>query len=349
MLKLPITRAHLTTLAALTLVASPLVSAAPAVTATASAATVESHYVSPQGSDANPGTAAAPLRTLKKALTRLTPGDTLYVRGGRYRERVTSTPVVAGTAGARITVRAYPGERPVLKGLLWLKNASYWRIDGLNVTWDPSTGKRSEHMVKLTGGTGWAFTGAEVWGARSYAAVLVTGTARDWRVARNYVHDTMTSNGTNQDHLVYVNTIGTGRGLVERNVLVRSANGRAVKVGPASADKGGVTNVVIRYNSMFDNRGPSNVQLAWRTSGVSVYRNIMSAPAQGRSAVTAYHLAGTRNVVTDNLAWGTTRVLDRGAAGLADGGGNRIADPRFRNAARSDFRTLSKLAYGRYA
>lgn len=349
MRSLPLPRIRLTTLAATAAAGAVVVCGLPGLAAPAHA-TIETHYVAPTGSDTNPGTQSAPYRTLKKALAALTAGDTLYVRGGTYAERITSTAVQPGSATARVTVAAYPGERPVVQGLLWLKNASYWDVKGLNVTWDPATGSSSEHMVKLTGGTGWTFTGAEVWGARSYAAILVAGDAANWRLAENYVHDTHPSNGTNQDHLIYANS-GSGGGVIERNVLVRSQNGRAVKVGPPSATSGTVSNVVIRYNTMVDNKGPSNVQIAWGTSGVSIYRNIMTSPAANRSAVTAYQLTGSANVVSDNLAWNTPRVLDTGVGGMTDGGGNVLADPAFSNPAADDFRPTSLAAqtYGRYA
>lgn len=44
----------------------------------------------------------------------LSPGDTLYVRGGVYNESVTIT--VQGTENARITIAAYPNEIPILDG-----------------------------------------------------------------------------------------------------------------------------------------------------------------------------------------------------------------------------------------
>lgn len=285
----------------------------------------ETRYVAPGGSDSGPGTSTQPYGTLAAALRALQPGDTLVVRGGTYRERIMSPSLRPGTPTARIQVVAAPGERPVVEGLLWLKGASYWDVRGVNVTWSTNN-SASEHMVKLTGGTGWTFTDSEIWGARSFAAVLVAGDAADWTFARNHVHDTHPSNGTNQDHLVYANS-GSGGGVIERNLLVGSPNGRAVKVGPPSKDTGIVENLTIRHNTMVDNHGPSNVQLAWGSSNVQVYRNIMVSPGPNRSAVTAYQLTGTGSVVQDNLGWATSRLLDTGVAGLADGGGNVLADP----------------------
>jgi hypothetical protein len=298
---------------------------------TASSSTADSatttYVVATNGSDSNAGTTSQPFRTVSKGLRTVHAGDTLLVRAGTYAERIQNPTIAAGTSTAPITVANYPGERPVISGLLWLRNASYWRLSGVNVTWNGANNS-SEHMVKLTGGTGWSLTDAEIWGAHSYAGILVTGGARSWRIAHSYVHDTYQSNSTNQDHLIYVNNDGAG--VIEGNVLANSTNGRAIKLGPPAAGAGITRGVTIRYNTMSNNLGPSNVQPCWNSYDNTVYRNIMVRPASNRSAVTAYQLTGTNNVVRDNLVWNAVRVMDS-VAGLVNGGGNLMRDPQLVN------------------
>ncbi len=73
------------------------------------------YYVSVSGSDANAGTIDAPWRTLRHALTQLTPGSTLYLRSGTYFE--SKIPVSArGTSTAPITISSYPGDNAVIDG-----------------------------------------------------------------------------------------------------------------------------------------------------------------------------------------------------------------------------------------
>ena len=64
---------------------------------------------------------------------------------------------------------------------------------------------------------------------------------------------------------------------------------------------GAVGNVVIRYNTFYDNRGPSNVQLSYGASRVRIYRNIFVRSGYGKPNVTTYRLSGYGNVVADNV------------------------------------------------
>jgi len=312
--------------------------------AAAHAATV--YYVSTTGSDTATGSSSAPWRTLTKALPRLRAGDTLQVRGGTYAERIKLT-VSPATSTARIAVRNYPGERPVVSGLLWLKGASYWTLDGINVTWSTAN-SASEHMVKMTDGVGWRLTDAELWGAHSFAAVLVAGSPSQWSLDHNYIHDTYKSNSTNQDHLVYVNA-GMGSGIIERNIFARSPNGRGVKVGPPSATTTPLGNIVIRYNTFYSNLGPSNIQLSYSASKVTIYRNIFSLVASGQTNITAYNLSGTGNLAYENVGYNSSGVAPSGTK-LTIGSGNFMSNPGFTSSTSDFSRVPVALAgYGRFA
>ncbi|MFI5916030.1 lectin [Dactylosporangium sp. NPDC051541] len=93
--------------------------------APAAAATQATYYIAPDGDDANPGTLAAPFRSVQRARdvlrsinANMTGDIVVYLRGGTY--PVSSTIEFAqsdsGTNGYRISYAAYPGETPVLSG-----------------------------------------------------------------------------------------------------------------------------------------------------------------------------------------------------------------------------------------
>ncbi|MDP6360838.1 MAG: hypothetical protein QF473_37345, partial [Planctomycetota bacterium] len=67
-----------------------------------------------KGNDSDKGIKDAPWKTINHALARLSPGDTLYLRGGVYFENVYCS--VVGRKDAPITIRSYPGERVVIDG-----------------------------------------------------------------------------------------------------------------------------------------------------------------------------------------------------------------------------------------
>ena len=83
------------------------------------------YYVSPEGSDSNPGTIDAPFQTVSKARdvvrtinTNMTGDIYVYLRGGNYgiASTITFGTQDSGTNGHRIYYLAYPGETPVLNG-----------------------------------------------------------------------------------------------------------------------------------------------------------------------------------------------------------------------------------------
>lgn len=67
-----------------------------------------------RGNDANAGSPAAPWKSLAHATRQLQPGDTLFLRGGTYYEKVALTR--SGTTNAPITIASYPGELAVIDG-----------------------------------------------------------------------------------------------------------------------------------------------------------------------------------------------------------------------------------------
>lgn len=74
-------------------------------------------WVSPTGDDGAAGGEEAPLATIQHAVSVAEPGDTVWVRAGRYEECVRITAEDGGAAGRWLTVSAAPGdERVVIVG-----------------------------------------------------------------------------------------------------------------------------------------------------------------------------------------------------------------------------------------
>src|SRR5687767_12112394 len=93
-------------------------------------------YVSPTGSDASPGTIQEPFATVKRAQEAVSPGDTVWIRGGEYVFSGTEIEIgvlfnKSGSEGKRINYFAYQNETPIFD---FFKLATRVRIKGLSVT-----------------------------------------------------------------------------------------------------------------------------------------------------------------------------------------------------------------------
>jgi parallel beta-helix repeat protein len=110
-------------------------------------------FVSTTGNDVNNGSAAAPYRTIQKAMDKAVNGQTVVVREGTYHE------FVIMHRGRATTLQAYPGEKVWLDGsrLLtdWEATGSKWVVSGWDVTFDTSpTYTRGQADQQETG---WSF------------------------------------------------------------------------------------------------------------------------------------------------------------------------------------------------
>jgi hypothetical protein len=134
------------------------------------------YFVSTTGSDEHPGTQDSPWRSLAHAVGVVQPGDTVYVRGGTYVERLTLQ--TSGTKNSPITFSNYPGETPVLSGeslslgdndtqnaLVVLQNVSYVRIEGFSIENYVSFDERMPSGIFVSGsGSGIEIVGCSVSG-----------------------------------------------------------------------------------------------------------------------------------------------------------------------------------------
>jgi len=76
------------------------------------------YYVATDGNDSNDGSENSPLGTISEAVSRVSAGDLIYVRGGTY-QHSNGNPIhidgVAGTESNPIRLEGYPGERPTIR------------------------------------------------------------------------------------------------------------------------------------------------------------------------------------------------------------------------------------------
>ena len=92
-------------------------------------------FVSLEGNDEQDGSWTKPFRTIARGIAAATPGDTIFVRAGTYKDPSDESMVMLrnknGTADAWITLAGYPGERPVIDGSGWDPKYALWRVVGV--------------------------------------------------------------------------------------------------------------------------------------------------------------------------------------------------------------------------
>jgi hypothetical protein len=245
--------------------------------------------VSGTGSDFNDGSCATPWRTIQKAVDSLSPGQTVLLRAGVYRERVLVTRG-GGSRGQTLSIRAYGSERAVLRGQLKIA-ASYVHVTGLEV--DGTGIARRGPLVYVDGGRSVIVERIEVRNSPQ-SGIFAGGGARDVTVIGCWVHD----NGRRArfDHgIAFERGVG---GTVASNLVERNRAG-GVQVYP------GFDDVVVNQNTIVRN-GAFGVLVGGNrntSDNVVVVNNILALNG-GQGVRTFWRRGpGTGNVAVNNLIW----------------------------------------------
>lgn len=146
-----------------------------------------------RGDDANDGrTVEKAWKSLAKANAALQPGDTVFLRGGRY-EGEWLSPAYSGKEGAPITYTAFKGEGPELTGgrygcIVYLDNKSYITVRGLRIH------DATEHdwVVRISGKDAHHnhIEQCDISDPQGYAPVVIAFEAHDNTIIDCTIHDT---------------------------------------------------------------------------------------------------------------------------------------------------------------
>ncbi|HEY1656765.1 MAG TPA: right-handed parallel beta-helix repeat-containing protein [Candidatus Sulfotelmatobacter sp.] len=212
----------------------------------ASAQTNSSFYVSTTGNDSNPGTQAAPWRTIQHAADTARAGSTVNVEGGIYEELV-SMNVSGNATDGFITFRSAPGQTAILdaehftpsgrQGVVTLHNRSYVRIEGFEIR----NFRTAEHRL--------APLGISVMGAGSHIELLKNNVHH---IENNFQgRDRPGSGGNGFGIAVY----GTDAKTPISDLIIDGNEVHHLKTGSSESlvVNGNVTNFRITHNVVHDN------------------------------------------------------------------------------------------------
>ncbi len=284
------------------------------------------------GSDSNPGTVEAPVRTPQRLVESLSAGQTGCFRAGSY-----SQDSIGVRQPSDITLTSYPGERATVQGRIFIF-ADRVTIADLNLD-----GRNSKGLPSPTiNGDGVVIRNDDITNGHTTGSCVHPTTYNEYSpqgvvIVGNRIHDCGRLPPTNFDHGIYFNATG---GLIASNLIYDNAD-QGLVLYPAG------TGTVVTGNTI-DGNGEGIVFAGdgWDQSDLNlVNRNIVSN-SRVRWNIEAYweHQPGVANAAAGNCVWATNpNSWYNARGGVSDDSGftpaaNVVADPRYRDRAAKDFR-----------
>ena len=331
------------------------------------------YFVSPTGSDANPGSETAPFRTIQRAADVAQPGNVVIVENGVWTDTDGDGSVVAinrgGTASAYITFRA--------------RNKWGAKLDGQN--------GRAAQGFDFNNGVGWVrIEGFEIYGIAnvgsprgSASGIDAYDGGHDSQIVGNHIHDigrVCTNSGNTNgevgifvqqpnllieenlihdigrffpgengcsydsgftgymtlDHGIYLNggSPGADGALIRNNIFYNTRHGWAIQWYPGSLSNIRVVNNTFAYGN--PNKNYTHIVLDASISNSSIVNNVFYNPEGGRT-IEAAGFSGSITIA-NNITTGSA-MTDRSSTptGMTLSGNLLSTDARFVNAAGRDF------------
>lgn len=309
--------------------------ATPTTTTTATTS-ANNYYVATTGSDSNPGTQAAPFRSIMKAAGVAKSGSTVHVASGTYAETITTT--ANGTASARIRyvsdtkwgAKIVPASSAES---MWKADGGYTDIDGFQV--DGSGSSTATIGMRLTGGNSaimnsWVHhVGVNAQCNSNGGAGLLADQGRgqtfsNYDFTGNVVHDVGGNCGW--FHGIYHSSTGT----VKNNMVY--ASGQGINMGHDSHNVKVVNNTIFgnaNYGIWYGGCTEAYTSNNCPISGHEVHNNIIYDNGGGIQGPIASEDGS--NSFKNNLVYRNTRDFDLSPNSLNQVSGMPSVDPQFTN------------------
>jgi hypothetical protein len=311
-------------------------------------------YVAPTGSDRNPGTIKRPWKTIQRALNSLRPGQTGVVRAGTYEENLVMRR--AGTPNRPITIRNYPGERPVIRPaqsspsypLRITTGSAYLRVHGFVIERERT---KNTVNVYITGDTprqahDIEISGCEVRNAEHSSGMFIDNANYHIQILGNRVHDNNESGRQHQG--IYYEA---SNGVIANNVVYHHTQGFGIQLRTDAPV--GPSNVIVANNTTVGN-SLAGIVVEHTARNITIVNNISAF--NGTAGILGYYSDGDHpddpvgkgNVAFNNITYGNRseniennpvpRSNPSGGATIIEfKGGNRAVNPRFVDASTLNF------------
>ena len=269
-------------------------------------------WVSPDGSDAGPGTAERPWESIDKALGSAGPGGTVVLAPGTYGALGETIEIVrGGEPGAPVTLRGAPdGPRPRILGAFRIRTShvrlAHLLLDGPTGTVQDATdenprGEQVQLAIDAAGPTLediWIYD-CEIRDSDWHAGIFLTH-AEDIRIVGNHIHHNGDPEDPAQENLSHGIYWASGSGLIANNVIEANV-ARGIQLFPEPSG------VAIVNNTIIEN-GAAGVQVAKYSSDNLIANNVVAF--NGDIGIRSDSLARGGNVASTNLLWDNAGVLE---------------------------------------
>jgi len=281
------------------------------------------YYVATDGSDANPGTMAAPFRTVQQGANAAFAGDTVVVRDGSYGHENALTggdgseneysPVVlynSGSPGAPITIKAETQWGAVLDceslcdAYIDLYNASYIVIQNFAITRgykEAIHSNDSAHHITLKGNRFEYIANRSSSSPLGLSGLYTNPNCHDFVIDGNVFHDIGRTDASWLDHGLYLHGSNF---TITNNLFYNIPHGWSIQAAE------GLNNVLIANNTFaFPQGGGQDGQIMlWNTqSNLTIENNIFYNP--NNYAITRYSSTLNTCAIHHNLVYGASAMM----------------------------------------
>jgi hypothetical protein len=276
-------------------------------------------YVSPSGSDANPGTAVSPFQTIGKAASVVNPGDTVIVLDGIYHEALNLTR--GGTAAAYVTFMSQTKWGAVLDGNnnalaeAVQFTASYIRFQGFEVRNYGASSGGGDAFSNYPGGQFIDIAQNHIHDIGRICTDTKNGLvgvfleAPNVVVEQNFINDigryAAGENGCtpgneyykNHDHGVYVDS-NSNNVTIKNNIFYRIEHGWGVQVYPSGVDSLAILNNTFVWPNPY-NTGNIILAASGAVTNLRIENNISYSP--NTDFIYVYTSSGFSGTVANNM------------------------------------------------
>ena len=295
-------------------------------------------FASPQGSDSANGTTRRPFRTAQRLVDSLRQGQTGCLRGGTYRDEGEEFVVMfrrAGKQGAPITIRSYPGERAKLFGTIYVpRGSNHVTLSRLSLE-----GEGEDSTLKVNAADV-VVESSDITNAWRGVNCIILGSNQGWGGAvrpvlrGNRIHECGSEENASLEHGIYAANAVGGRIVGNR---IWNVAGYAMQLYPNSQHMRVARNIVDGGEPSVRGGIVVGGDDEYASSGNVIEHNVI-AYARTWNITSAWEgSVGHGNVVRSNCLWGGGRgnFLSQGGVVASR---NRVADPRFVDRSRRDYR-----------